>query len=436
MIQRSGDSNRQKPAMQGNQGHESSSPQPSNVPDDRIELGSAVRDGSSEPRSPHRNWQAAPAPLRTSRSRTRPLSSDPRRYLRATGRTLQDAAGRKVRLHGINVGGWLVTENWMCGMTDATANADRYARETLESRFGSAEANALMGVWEDHWFTAADLDAIKSMRFNALRVPFGYRNLQNLDGSWITRADGSVNLSRFDWVVQEAGARGLYVVFDLHIWQSQRLNYSLISQNDSTAISAQKQVADIWRLMAKHFAGNSVVAGFDVANEVTGSPDNFLQRLLYDVIRAEDPNRLLILESVSPADVRMKNVMYSIHDYNCTDPDKSVMQAAYQRELPTLDNMLSWNVPLYIGEFMANGDDNWSWLIRKYNDLGVSWSPWTFKTVNMGGWGLINLAASNRVNLNNDSANYIAEVWRQLQSTKTASASDHQECVKVAAAQP
>ena len=363
-------------------------------------------------------------------------NSDPRRYLRAIGRTLQDAAGREVRLHGINVGGWLVTENWMCGITDATANADRYARETLEARFGSAEASDLMRIWEHHWFTEADLDAIKALKFNALRVPFGYRNLQNIDGSWITRADGSVNFSRFDWVVQQAGVRGLYVVFDLHIWESQRANYSLISKSDLTASAAQKKAAAIWQMMAKHFAGNSVVAGFDVANEVTGSPDNFLQRLLYDVIRAEDPNRLIVLESVSPADVRMSNVMYSIHDYNCTDFDKTVMQAAYQRELSTLDNMLSWNAPLYIGEFMANGDDNWSWLLKKYNDLGVSWSPWTFKTVNMGGWGLVNLAASHRVNLNNDSASHIAEVWRQIRSMNTSSTIDHQEIVKEAAAQP
>src|SRR4051794_29829610 len=122
--------------------------------------------------------------------------------LHAQGREIRDSAGKVVHLRGVNVGGWLVTEAWMCGQTD---DGKRQALEQLEKRFGDAKAAALVKAWQDNWITTQDLDAIKSYGCNLLRVPFHYRTLQDAQGNW--RRDASrknVDFSRMDWIVTEA----------------------------------------------------------------------------------------------------------------------------------------------------------------------------------------------------------------------------------------
>lgn len=48
-------------------------------------------------------------------------------------------------------------------------------------------------------------------------------------------------------------------------------------------------------MIAEHFVGETTIAGYDVMNEVTGSPGDILQIAMYNAIRAKDPNRLLIV---------------------------------------------------------------------------------------------------------------------------------------------
>src|SRR5579862_5747346 len=83
--------------------------------------------------------------------------------LHAQGRQIRDSAGKIVQLRGVNVGGWLVTEAWMCGQTD---DGKRKALEQLEARFGPEKATVLMNAWQDNWITSADLDAVKEYGCN------------------------------------------------------------------------------------------------------------------------------------------------------------------------------------------------------------------------------------------------------------------------------
>ncbi len=150
-------------------------------------------------------------------------------YLGTKGDSIVNGRGEVVRLRGVNIGGWLVTEGWMCGQSD---NGERGALEQLEARFGADKADKLMGAWRDNWFTGRDLDLIQSWGFNVIRVPFHWRNLQRADGQWIRDARGGIDFSRMDWVVEEASKRRMYVIFDFHVWprQMEKDQYGLPSR--------------------------------------------------------------------------------------------------------------------------------------------------------------------------------------------------------------
>jgi hypothetical protein len=141
-------------------------------------------------------------------------------YLRVSGNRVVDPNGNAVVLHGTNLGGWLVFEDWMCGISDES-HGDREAQVTLEDRFGIDQTRALMNAWEDNWITSADFDNIQGLGLNVVRVPFSYRNFKRSDGSYWTDSNGNVDFSRLDWVVAQAKSRGIYVILDYHIWEGQ-----------------------------------------------------------------------------------------------------------------------------------------------------------------------------------------------------------------------
>lgn len=141
-------------------------------------------------------------------------------YLRVSGTQVVDPNGNTVALHGTNLGGWLVFEDWMCGISDET-HGDREAQVTLENRFGIDQTRALMNAWEDNWITSADFDNIQGLGLNVVRVPFSYRNFKRSDGSYWTDSNGNVDFSRLDWVVAQAKSRGIYVILDYHVWEGQ-----------------------------------------------------------------------------------------------------------------------------------------------------------------------------------------------------------------------
>lgn len=347
-------------------------------------------------------------------------------YVHTQGSNVLDGSNNPIKLRGTNVGGWLVTENWMCGIADDSDNNGsssgnshmRFARDTLERRFGEAKALELMNVWYDNFMTSGDLDNIRNIGMNVIRVPFGWRNLQRADGSWVTDGSGNIDFSRLDWIVNEAGKRNIYVILDFHVWRYQRQNYWTISRNEGGSKAEQMGAAAIWTEVAKHFKNNTTVAAYDLINEAEGSPNNQLFRTLYDAVRAQDDKHMIVVESVhnNPRDLGWNNVMYDVHLYSMMGQDYGANQRAWNAFVNgTIKEYKSYDMPVYVGEFMAQDNNpTLAYLLGQLNSNNLHWTNWAYKTVNMGSWGLYNLGGNARVNVLTDSADSIKNTWSNM----------------------
>ena len=220
-------------------------------------------------------------------------------FLTTKGRKLVNQKGENVQLKGVNLGAWLVREDWLnpdhIGVTDAEyANMSEKDRaiydeykgkkydgemiyDVLEKRFGREQAQELLNLFYDGWITEWDLDNIKSMGFNCVRVPFWYRNFYYDDkGTKILDENGEWDFSRLDWVVEECGKRGLYVILDMHgavgsqsdAPHSGRAFQGAQLMEDSERGEEYRRLTDeLWTAIASRFNGNPAVAMYDLLNE-------------------------------------------------------------------------------------------------------------------------------------------------------------------------
>lgn len=332
--------------------------------------------------------------------------------LQVSGQKIVDPeSGEEFVMRGVNLGGWLVTENWMCGIKDGSDPDGRSALFTMEKRFTAEEVKELVKTWQDHWITTSDLDKIKGLGFTFVRVPFWWRNLQDKNRNWILDNQGNVDFTRMDWIVAEAGKRNLRVLFDYHIWLDQNIKYDGISGVDSVV----QHSAEIWKAVAAHFKGNATVLGYDLLNEPTGSWNAYVMDAMYQAVRSEDPDHIISIEWTDVDTTRWKNVVYQDHFYGLDESTLEGNIAKFNTKFqPVIDKHKSMNVPFYVGEFQAsqNSDTALSWLLQTFCDQGVSWSGWTYKTNNMWGWGMISIYPDQtQVDLETDSYAEIMTRW-------------------------
>jgi endoglucanase len=338
------------------------------------------------------------------------IKSYSQNFVHANGKLIIDTSGNEILLKGVNIGGWLVPENWMCGIYDSTDATNRNSLKMLELRFTQLEVDNLVDKWQDNWFKQEDLEIISNSGFNFIRVPFGWRNLQDRNMNWKLDSTGNIDFRRLDWIVNEAKNNNMYVLFDYHYWLNQDVAYNVISDVDSV----KTHTAILWKEVANHFKDNNAVLGYDLLNEPTGSWGDHVMDMIYDSIRSVDTNHLISIEWTYPDTVRWKNVMYQDHFYALSSSNLAGNQQIFNDVyVPILNLHDSLNVPFYVGELHTfNSDSTLEWLLSELCLRNIHWSPWTYKTVNMWGWGMINTMPINvSVNINTDSYNTILTKW-------------------------
>ena len=341
-------------------------------------------------------------------------------YWHTSGNQILDSAGTPVRIAGIN---WYGFET-----QDAIAH----------------------GLWAQDYH--AVVDDIRNLGYNTIRIPFSNQMVEKpvvptnfstfgSTGPINTDLTGLTSLQILDKIVAYAGQDGLKIILDDH--RSDAGNSA--EENGlwyTSAFSSQAWVND-WSTVAKRYAGNSTVIGFDLRNEPhtpagltyaqgatwgTGDPNTDV-RLAYqnagNVVLAADPNALVFVEGIgetpNPAggfdstwwggDLALAgqfpvtlsspgHVVYSAHDYGPT-----LFQQTWFNSSTTAASLAAvWDkfwgylykqntAPLWVGEFGTGNNaadvqsttagSQGQWFSSLVSYIGANrWMGWTYWALN------------------------------------------------------
>jgi len=338
-------------------------------------------------------------------------------FLKTSGTVIKNnyGTGSVVNLHGTNLGGWLLGENWMSplGGTDEWT-----VRGTLNSRLGASTTESILAGYQDTWIQASDLDNIKNLGLNLVRVPIYWENMMNRDGSMKSDA---VSFRKLDWLVSEASNRGIYVLLDLHGVPGNMNGWHSGGREGANELwtnpTYQSWTVQLWQRLATRYKDNPTIAGYDLLNEpVSNSGSLSISQMydrLYKAVRAIDTNHMIYVEAfgywnniVAPTTYNWTNVVYELHNYDWNDKDRNSQSGSINQWFADiLSHQQSWNVPVFVGEFtLFEFNDLWEKYLSGLNALNVSWTNWTYKITGGGNWGLYYNNGNPYPNINSDSA--------------------------------
>lgn len=310
----------------------------------------------------------------------------PAGFVHQAGTRLLDGAGRPVRLRGVDVGGWLEWEGWIWGRgfdyigeTAMMKNLTDLVGATAAERFRSDVRSAFM--------TSADFKAMSAYGLNVARIPFSSKLLEDPARPGTYRAAGWAVLDR---LVADAKAGNVYLVLDL---QSAPCSQSYSFTSDYTGpeflwsnAGCQDRTVALWKAIAARYAGEHVIAGYDLLNEsVTTDADLLgLYTRITSAIRSVDRNHLLIYEGNSlarafdfmraPLDA---NQMLSFHDYTSMAPGGDVAE-----RMPSYDAAARrLNSPQWAGEFGQTPYATLQHYVETFDadPFVAGWAQWTWK---------------------------------------------------------
>jgi aryl-phospho-beta-D-glucosidase BglC (GH1 family) len=352
--------------------------------------------------------------------------------LRVERGKILDGRSREVRLQGVCVGGWMNMENFINGYP----GSEHGVRAALVEAIGASKAGFFFERLLDHVLAEADIEFLAKLGVNTVRLPFNYRHFES------DRAPGEFldsGFARLSQAVEWCRRHGLYAILDLHAvagWQNP--DWHSDNGNRQALFWQSRQHQDrfvaLWEELARRFAGNAAVAGYNVMNEpVTGvprgrfvndyrsdwAPLNAIYRRVVGAIRAIDPDHIIFLEGdlystrFSGLDAPFAdNLVYSSHNYNAGgfgpgaypgviggEPWDAVKQRQVFEQSEGTRFSRQHGVPLWVGEFgsVYNGppeqvpdrlralDDQ----LAVFGEGGAHWTAWTYKDVETMGWVML-----------------------------------------------
>lgn len=275
----------------------------------------------------------------------------------------------QIKIHGVNLGGWLLLERWMTPKLFEKSDAqDEYS---LCLELGEEKSKERL---ERHWksfITKKDFLWIKKNGCNAVRIPVGYWNFED-DPPFIS------SIKYFEQALKWAKESDLQVIIDLHGapgsqngWdhsgRSGEINWHKSKENIERTITILKKIS-------QKYGSDPSVVGIELLNEPHWDiPLSRLQEFYqkgYQVIRSECPKDIFVIvhDSFRPHDWQkfftknnFKNVILDCHLYQCFDEKDKKMDiyGHLQKTVIEWKNLithLQTFVPVIIGEWSLGLD--------------------------------------------------------------------------------
>jgi aryl-phospho-beta-D-glucosidase BglC (GH1 family) len=192
--------------------------------------------------------------------------------------------GRPVRLRGVNLGGWMLIEDYMIGLPWT----DWKIREQFRRVLGEAAYSAYFDAWDASYIADADCAFLAQQGFTFVRLPFNYRLLESdLDpGNWLEKG-----FRLLDHAVELCRKHGLWVLLDLHAAPGAQAR----DQNAGSAFGEAYfwnyrhfiyRMAALWKEIARRYRGDTTIAGYNLLCEPVTNDVNLLNRVCASAIRA------------------------------------------------------------------------------------------------------------------------------------------------------
>lgn len=228
--------------------------------------------------------------------------------LKTSGTDIVTSDGQPFLIKGIGLGGWLVTEGYILGISgnewasqflpqqdgDPVAGSPSHLRQQLINLVGEQATDNFLQQFRNNFITERDIQQIKDWGFNTIRLPLYYKDLSPQRGQY-----DEAGFALIDQVLQWAQQYGLYVILDMHAAPGSQ---NPQDHSDSTKggpqlwnnLEDQDWLAKIWGEIARRYRDNTQIAGYDLLNEPVLESNQDILRNLYEkiaqAIRIQDPN--------------------------------------------------------------------------------------------------------------------------------------------------
>jgi len=282
-------------------------------------------------------------------------------------------------------------ENWSISELNFSMNDDIHVRRSLINRFGEDGADDLLDYYCNVWITETDLDRIKNMGMNVVRVPFFWMEIMREDGT--IKSNGFRHL---DWLAEQCTSRGIYIILDLHCSPGGNDGYMTsgmaVSNDLWTSSYYQELTKKLWIAVAEHYKSNPAIACYDLLNESWSTTSEMSLNQFYDelyaTVRNVDPDHVICVQAFpnfdyvsSPSNNMWSNVMYQAHYYNTDYHNYTSQDNFAQAAISDLVwHQKNWNVPVLAGEYAFwEHTDVWTKFLSGLNSSYISWTNWSYK---------------------------------------------------------
>ncbi len=348
---------------------------------------------------------------------------------KAIDKGIYDLEGNLFQIQGINYGNLLIQEGWMSvNSLGPKLNEDgSYAKINSEGvieeyeevyqeeldlalknnpNLNQEKINELWSIYYKSYCQEIDFQNIKEIGLNTIRLPMYYRNFLEGEDDKLVMKENAFEF--IDYFLENAKKYDLKVILDMHgVVGGQSGNEHSGTRRTEfwTNEVYQKEMCDLWKNIASYYLNErkdlaSTILAYDLINEpaldkkVTTKREWNVMDKMYKAIREVDEDHIIAIEGCwyfdslpDPKKYNWENVMYEFHLYNWDN--EKVSNDVYHTLHFFKWMTTNYDVPIYIGEFnFFDKKDEWIKWLNEYDERGLNWSIWSYKTISVGWWDM------------------------------------------------